>query len=213
MFKPPLRDAVFVDGPAGKLELLVAEAAEADAPVAVICHPHPVHGGAMTNKVTHTLARAYERCGYHAVRFNFRGVGHSDGAFDDGVGELADLLAVMDWARAQFATEHVALGGFSFGAAMALHASAQRAVTRLILVAPPVGRILAPEARVPAGFPVLVVQGGADDVVDPEAVVTWVNDQAAGIELAWMEEAGHFFHGLLPDLRTLLIDHITADAE
>ncbi|MEM9172188.1 MAG: CocE/NonD family hydrolase [Pseudomonadota bacterium] len=213
MASPAQRETLTIEGPAGDLEALI-ERPNTDRsalPVAVVCHPHPAHGGAMTNKVTHTLARAFVLTGHIAVRFNFRGVGKSQGAYDEGIGELQDTLAVIDWARAEFGVASLSLGGFSFGAAMAVQASNARTLAQLVLVAPPVGRILSPAARVPDGLPALVVQGEQDDIVDPDAVVDWVNAQASGIRLVWMQPAGHFFHGHLPDLRQHLVGELSAD--
>ncbi|MEO0575212.1 MAG: alpha/beta fold hydrolase [Pseudomonadota bacterium] len=213
MSKPARRESVFIDGPAGRIEALIDAADQSDAPVAVVCHPHPAHGGAMTNKVAYTLARAFQLSGYHAVRFNFRGVGDSEGSYDEGIGERSDALAVIDWARSHFGVETLAVGGFSFGSAIALAAAQQRSVSQLVLVAPPVGRILDPQIRLPDGIPTMVVQGGQDAVVDPAAVRAWLDGQNVTAEVAWMEEAGHFFHGALPDLRSLLVDRITAVRE
>lgn len=207
MPKQVLREATRVEGPAGVLETLVEFPAETGAatPVVVIAHPHPAHGGAMTNKVVHTLSRAFNQCGHIAVRFNFRGVGASDGSYDEGRGELDDLLAVMAWAGARWPGASLSLAGFSFGAGMAVQATQRVAVTRLVLVAPPVGRLLDADARLPEGVPVFVVQGGLDDLVDTDAVVAWVDAQPPGIELSVMPAADHFFHGQLVALRELLV--------
>lgn len=213
MSKPARRESVFIDGPAGRIEALVDAADDLVAPAAVVCHPHPAHGGAMTNKVAYTLARAFQLSGFHAIRFNFRGVGDSEGHYDEGIGERADALAVIDWVQARFGVTRIALGGFSFGSAIALAAAGERDVSQLVLVAPPVGRILDAAERLPDGLPALIVQGGQDEVVDPSAVREWVDGQAARPALEWMDSAGHFFHGVLPDLRSILVDRISAVAE
>ena len=213
MPKQVLREAARVAGPAGVLETLVEFPAETDAttPVAVIAHPHPAHGGAMTNKVVHTLSRAFNQAGHVAVRFNFRGVGASDGSYDEGRGELEDLLAVIDWARARWPGAALSLAGFSFGAGMAVQASPRRELAMLVLVAPPVGRLLDVDARLPEGLPAYVVQGGLDELVDTDAVVAWVDAQPPGIALSVMPEADHFFHGQLVALRELLVARIGGD--
>lgn len=210
MPKQVLREALTVDGEAGAIETLVELPADAapDTPAAVIAHPHPAHGGAMTNKVVHTLARAFNLSGHVAVRFNFRGVGDSDGAWDEGRGELQDLLSVVDWARARWPGAAPALAGFSFGAAMAVRASRAVNAGRLVLVAPPVGRILDADERVPAGLPLLVVQGARDELVDTDRVVTWADAQPPGVTLAVLPDADHFFHGQLVALRELLVEHL-----
>lgn len=204
------REAIHVEGPAGVLETLVESPAEtsADTPVAVIAHPHPAHGGAMTNKVVHTLARAFNQCGHIAVRFNFRGVGASDGSYDEGRGELEDLLAVIDWARARWPGAALSLAGFSFGAGKVVQASERVDAAMIVLVAPPVGRLLGAEARLPEGVPTYVVQGGLDELVDTDAVVAWIDSQHPGIALSVMPEADHFFHGQLVALRALLVAQI-----
>lgn len=206
MPKQVLREAARVDGPAGVLETLVefpANVAE-DTPVAVIAHPHPAHGGAMTNKVVATLARAFNLCGHIAVRFNFRGVGASDGSYDEGRGELEDLKAVMHWAREHWPAARMSLAGFSFGAGMSVQAVQSLEVSQLVLVAPPVGRIMDAELRVPESLPVFVVQGGQDELVDTEQVIAWVDAQPPGIEMSVLPEADHFFHGQLVVLRETL---------
>ena len=210
MPKQVLREAIRVDGEAGTIEALVEfpSDAAADTPVAVIAHPHPAHGGAMTNKVVHTLARAFNLTGHVAVRFNFRGVGASEGEYDEGRGELRDLLAVTNWARARWPGAALALAGFSFGAAMAVRASHEVDASQLVLVAPPVGRILDAGERVADGLPLLVVQGARDELVDTDCVVDWADRQPPGVVLAVMPDADHFFHGQLVALRELLVEHL-----
>lgn len=211
MPKQVLREDLVLAGPAGELQALVEtpEQVADDAPFAVICHPHPAHGGAMTNKVAHTLARAFNLSGCIAVRFNFRGVGASEGTYDEGRGELDDALAVMDWAMRRWPGRPMMLAGFSFGAAIALRASHKRSARYLVLVAPPVGRIMDAAVRIPAGLATLVVQGGRDELVDAALVLGWVNDQPPGVRMIMLEDADHFFHGQLPTLR----GHIVADLE
>ena len=211
MPKQVLREDHMLAGPAGRLQTLVElpEQAADDAPLAVICHPHPAHGGAMTNKVAHTLARAFNLSGCIAVRFNFRGVGDSEGAYDEGRGELDDALAVIDWATHRWPDRPLMLAGFSFGAAIALRASRERSASRLVLVAPPVGRIMDAAIRIPDGLATLVVQGGRDELVDPELVLGWVNEQSPGVRMIMLDDADHFFHGQLPTLR----EHVVADLE
>ncbi len=210
MVKSVLRETLFVDGPAGRIETLVELSPEtiATGDVAVICHPHPAHGGALTNKVVHTLARAFNLAGIGAVRFNFRGVGGSEGEYDEGRGELDDAPAVFDWAHARWPSANISLAGFSFGADIALRVSLQRSAERLILIAPPIGRIRDASTRLPDSLPCLVVQGEQDELVDAEQVLDWVNDQPAGVRMSLMPIADHFFHGLLPQLREVLVTEI-----
>ena len=141
----PAAEALTISGPAGALETLL-EVPAAGAPVggfAVVCHPHPLHGGTMQNKVVHTLARALQEAGIATLRFNFRGVGASAGSYDEGRGEIEDALAVIAYGRARWPGAALTLAGFSFGAQVALLAAPSSAPARLITVAPPVepGRI------------------------------------------------------------------------
>jgi hypothetical protein len=170
--------------------------------VAVVCHPHPLHGGTLQNKVVHTLARAMQEAGAATVRFNFRGVGRSAGAYADGIGEADDALAVAAWARARWNCDALWLGGFSFGAAVALRAAATARPVRLVTVAPPVGRLITQQIERPA-CPWLIVQGDADELVDCASVQRWARDYAPDApELLVLEGAEHFFHGRLVELRS-----------
>ncbi|MEL7310868.1 MAG: alpha/beta fold hydrolase [Pseudomonadota bacterium] len=210
MSNPARRETPQVAGPAGLIETLVERPADGkDDRVILVCHPHPAHGGALTNKVAYTLARAGVLGGMTAVRFNFRGVGKSEGAYDEGRGELADTLAMIDWIRETMAPQHCVFAGFSFGSAMVVAASLERQCDQLILVAPPVGRILDPATRIPDGLAASIVQGGHDELVDAESVVAWCNEQPVGVRIALMETADHFFHGHLPALREILLAEMT----
>jgi alpha/beta superfamily hydrolase len=178
----------------------------------VACHPHPLFGGTMDNKVTHVLARAMMECGAPALRFNFRGVGASGGTFDNGRGETDDLAAVVAEGRRRFPGAALWLGGFSFGAFVALRAAQQLSPTKLVAVAPPVARfelgtVVHPECEW------MLVQGDADDVVPPEAVLAWAAEQppplqGKGPRVHVIAGAGHFFHGKLHELKPLVIDFL-----
>lgn len=192
-----------IPGPTGVLEAMLdvpKTPRPADAPIAVVCHPHPLHGGTLTNKVAHTVAKAFAELGVVTLRFNFRGVGESPGVFDHGVGEVEDLQAAVEWLRARYPDAPLWLAGFSFGAFVALSGQARVAAERLLLVAPPVAMFdFPPDGDVE--IPWMVIQGSADDVVDPLRVSAWVGQQARAPEYVWLEDAGHFFHGRLIDLR------------
>lgn len=191
-----------IPGPVGDLQAVVAcPASRRDGiPVAVICHPHPLYGGSMANKVVHILSETFLEMGLITVRFNFRGVEESDGRFDHGSGETHDLLAVLDWVRAVYPGSPVWLAGFSFGAYVALRAHADAGVQRLLLVAPPVTMFDFKDLP-PVKVPWLVVQGGRDEVIAPYAVSEWVYRQAKRPQYLWMADADHFFHGRLGRLR------------
>jgi alpha/beta superfamily hydrolase len=186
-----------VAGPAGPLECAIDRPAGPPVGTALLCHPHPLHGGTMDNKVVQTLARAFVALGFEAQRFNFRGVGGSAGAWDEGRGEVDDVIAV---ARALHdPARPLVLGGFSFGAAMAAQAAATLAPQRLVLVGPAVVNFAPP----PVSIPTLVIHGEADEVVPLAAVLDWARPQ--GLPVTVVPGVGHFFHGQLGLLKQLIL--------
>ncbi len=193
-----------LDGPAGKLEgLLEAEDESGIVACAVVCHPHPLHGGTMHNKVVHMLARSFVGQGFVTLRFNFRGVNESAGRFDDGKGEIEDVLAAMNYLEAKYPDLPVWLAGFSFGAAISLLAALEREPAGLISIAPAVSRLpqrLSAQPRCPW----LILQGDQDELVDVDETIAWVNELEPGPELQILEGAEHFFHGKLVLLRKAL---------
>ncbi len=204
--RPSYRDALSLRGPAGRIEALLDMPAGAAVPaVAVICHPHPQHQGTQLNKVVHTISRSMNELAVPAIRFNFRGVGASEGAYADGLGEAEDLLAVAGWARNRFPQADLWLAGFSFGAAVAIRATGQLKPARLISVAPPVVRMAGLLADVQVKCPWLIVQGTADEVVSAEDVQNWAKTRHPEAMLVPLPEVGHFFHGRLTLLRETLI--------
>jgi uncharacterized protein len=189
-----------VAGPAGPLECaLDAPAQGAPRGLAVICHPHPLFGGTMDNKVVQTLARAFVQLGYRSLRFNFRGIGQSGGAWDEGRGEVDDAVAAIGAQRA--AGEALVVAGFSFGGYVATQAAARLAdkAERLVLVAPAVVNFTA--APVPADT--LLIHGEQDDVVPLSASFDWARPQALPVTV--LPGAGHFFHGQLPVLKQIVL--------
>lgn len=204
-------------GPAGAIETRLETPVEDGAQprvFGVACHPHSLHGGTMDNKVTHVLARAMMECGAPAFRFNFRGVGTSTGAFDNGRGEVDDLAAVVAEGRRRWPGAGLWLGGFSFGAFVALRAAASLAPDKLIAIAPPVARFELGTAVHPE-CEWMLVQGDADDVVPCEAVLAWAKEQSPTAQgkrprLHVLPGAGHFFHGRLHEIKPLLIDFLRA---
>lgn len=187
-------------GPAGLIEGLLDDPDTAPGAVAVVCHPHPQQGGAMQNKVAYMLARAFNDMGAVTLRFNFRGVGRSQGAFDKGIGETEDALAAIDWLMRQYPGLPLWLGGFSFGSFVALRAQSRREVMRLVTVAPAVERFASDDIVLP-GYPWLLIQGTADEVVSPQAVLGWARALPKPPRIVEMAGAGHFFHGRLNELR------------
>ena len=199
-------EAFLLPGPVGVLEaLLEGNAGNLEkGPIGIVCHPNPLFGGNMTNKVVHMVAKAFNELGVPALRFNFRGVGESQGVHDHGQGEVEDLLAVVDWLRQRHPKASFWLAGFSFGAYVAFQAQARAKFDRLLLVAPPVSMYHFPEIEV--DIPWLVIQGSADEVIDPKAVSAWASQQLKTPEYCWMEGVSHFFHGKLVELRALIRD-------
>jgi len=204
-FRPPRAEPLLIDGPAGVLEALL-EDPQASSPLspaagfAVVCHPHPLHGGSMHNKVVHTVARACQERGMPTLRFNYRGVGASAGTYDEGRGEIQDALAVVAAGRARWPDAALTLAGFSFGAAVSLCAAAAAAPARLISVAPAVMRAeLASIAR-PA-CPWLIIQGEADEIVPSREVQAFAARFEPPPQLVILPGAGHFFHRRLDELR------------
>lgn len=191
-----------LDGPTGKLETLsdIADPEGARRGVAVICHPNPVQGGTMHNKVVTMTERALRESGLDTVRFNFRGTGNSPGAYDEGNGEGDDLAAVVAWVRSVRPDDVLWLAGFSFGSYVTIARAVELKAEALISIAPPVGRWAFKELAVPA-CPWLIVQGEADEVVDPDTVFDWVDSLDVNPELVRMPDTSHFFHRRLMDLR------------
>jgi alpha/beta superfamily hydrolase len=200
-------ERLFIDGPAGPLEAVVEDTAPAGTSYAVVCHPHPLFGGTMDNKVVTTLARALHETGIPTLRFNFRGVGASAGAFDQGVGETADADAVAAWGALRWPGRTLVIAGFSFGGYVGLRLAQQRVPRHLITVAPAIQRFDASDMTVPR-CPWLVVQGDADDMVDPAAVINWVNGLEPKPRLVVLKGVGHFFHGRLRELQDAVVDAI-----
>lgn len=209
--RPSLRDAITISGPAGQLEALLEEPKElSQAKVAVLCHPHPQYQGTMLNKVVHTLARSMNELGLPAVRFNFRGVGASEGAYAKGVGETEDTLRVIEWALDRYPGTELCLVGFSFGAMVACRAALSANPCQLVTVAPAVSRMQGLLGGSQPECPWLVVQGEADEVAVCSEVVEWLNGLAPGPELVVLPEVGHFFHGCLTVLRQTVVSHLHA---
>ena len=196
---------------AGAVEAIVTEV-EGGAPagIAVVCHPNPLQDGTMHNKVVTMVARAFARRDIPALRFNYRGVGKSEGVHDDGIGETDDCVAMVQAMRERHGELPVWLAGFSFGAFVALRASRRVDCAGLVLIAPAVNLRFDFDAPMP-DCPVLVIQGDADRVVDPDAVKGWVASREPQPRLEVMPGVGHFFHGKLTKL-SALVDGFVADA-
>jgi len=161
----------------------------------------------MLNKVAHTLSRSFVSAGYVALRFNFRGVAESGGSFDDGQGEVEDVLAAAAWMRAEYPKQPLWLAGFSFGAAMAFIAALRDKPDGLITVAPAISRFVDEPDRQP-DCPWLIVQGDQDELVDINETIAWVNALQPGPRLQVFPDTEHFFHGKLVLLRKAVEEFI-----
>lgn len=200
-----------LQGPGGAIEAQldspVLAAHQASQGVAIVAHPHPLYGGTMHNKVVQTIARACVLCGWQALRFNFRGVGASEGAHDGGQGEAQDLLALVEQVAP---TGALVLAGFSFGAFVTSHAvqalAAQREIARIVLVGTAASRFqvapIAPELHERT----LVLHGEQDETVPLTSVLDWARPQSLPVTV--LPGVEHFFHGQLPVLRALVQRHL-----
>jgi alpha/beta superfamily hydrolase len=189
-------------GGAGTIEAVVSvpDTKSARQGTVIVCHPNPVQGGTMHNKVVTMVERSVRELGLATIIFNFRGVGASEGEHDQGIGESEDVIAIAEWIQRVRPNDALWLAGFSFGAYVTARAAPQLPVRQMISVAPPIGRwdfnVLASPL-----CPWLVIQGEADEIVDPEAVYAWVAAQPEPPTLVRMPDTGHFFHRRLMDLR------------
>lgn len=197
-----------IAGPAGAIECAIDEPADMPRGLAVICHPHPQAGGTLDNKVVQTLARAFAQLGLRSVRFNFRGIGASEGAWDGGRGEVDDALAVISAYRHGAEAEAaralpLVLAGFSFGGYVAAEAARRlpegAKAARLVLVAPSTQKEQVP----PVPSDTLVIHGDADDVVPLAATLDWARPQSLPVTV--VPGAGHFFHGRLTLLKDIVL--------
>jgi len=184
-----------IAGPAGALEVVLNIPETPPRGLALVAHPHPLQGGTLDNKVAQTLAKTFFAMDYVAARFNFRGVGKSEGAFDEGVGETADALAALAHARSRFGELPVALAGFSFGSFVQTRVAASVKAERLVMIGPAVTRLAG--TTVPPDT--IVVHGEEDEVVPLAAVLEWARPQQ--LPLVIFPGCGHFFHGRLPQLQ------------
>jgi alpha/beta superfamily hydrolase len=203
---------VLIQGAAGHIEALIA-APRADvknAGFAVICHPHPLFGGALSNKVTYTLAATALKAGFFAARFNFRGVGKSQGLHDDGRGETDDTVTVVEWMRERQPDAPLLLMGFSFGAFVSIQAAARARPSLQVSIAPPFSKYF-DKAPLPPRPPCpwLVVQGRDDDVVDFSDTQARLAHYQPPPEVVSFDGVGHFFHGRLGDLQNAVTEFIT----
>ena len=203
---------VFIEGPCGPLQALSLDVPEARG-IALICHPNPVQGGTMLNKVVSTLQRTARDAGLATLRFNYRGVGNSAGSHDMTNGEVDDAEAVAHWLRARYPQLPLTLLGFSFGGFVAASLGGRLEsqgieLAQLIMVAPAVGR-LSEENQPAQHCPLVVIQPQDDEVIEPQTVYAWSAGLGRAHELLKVAECGHFFHGKLTDLKDLLLPRLS----
>ena len=194
----PRIEMVSISGPAGKLEVVVHMPDVAPRAIAVIAHPLPTMGGTMESKIVTTLAKTFAELGFTALRFNFRGVGASNGEFDNGNGEVDDALTVTRYALSKYGDLPLILSGFSFGGYVQARAAQQLPPRQLVLIAPAVMRYAMP----PVPHNTLVVHGELDEVVSLTDVMQWARPQLLPIVV--LPGAVHFFHGRLDQLKEIM---------
>lgn len=201
MLQTPNEKEWLISGPQGQLQLAVSDASASR--VAIMCHPHPLYGGTMNNKVVTTATRAWQNLGLTTVRFNFRGIDKSAGEYAHGMGESEDLKAVLQWVREQYYPEQIWLGGFSFGSYVALRVAAEEKFAYLLTIAPPVNHFRFTDLG-NITYPWLLVQGDEDEVVSAEQVLQWAKQLAHPPHIVEVAKASHFFHGRLIELRQII---------
>lgn len=209
----PKQDSyIFLAGQQGKLELLVSpnnnqNQLYSDNPIAIICHPHPLYDGTMNNKVVHTIHKALHTVGCETIRFNYSGVGRSEGSYGDSIGESNDLRTIITWLKQIFPDKKIILAGFSFGAFIALNVSKEIDCLQLISVAPAIPN-QDYASYMPIDCPWLVIQGEQDEVIPPAKVFDFINQLDKKPDLIKFPTASHFFHGKLIDLREAIISYL-----
>lgn len=202
---------LLIKGPCGQLEIVTTRPTTLRTPpaIAIICHPHPLFGGSLNNKVVTTLTRSFSNLGLSTVRFNFRGVGKSEGHYAQGIGETEDLLALLQWLKIVCPKYEIWLAGFSFGAYVAACAAKKWPIKQLICVAPPLENFPF-KTLPPFPCPWILIQGDKDEIISAKLVFDWLKSLAHPPTLIRIKGASHFFHGHLLELRDRLISCLTS---
>lgn len=207
---------ILLPGPAGNIETRFQEPLDNAADhIGIICHPHPLHGGTMNNKVVTTLARTFKELNMINIRFNYRGVGQSEGSYDHGIGETQDALSIIEWAHHQWPDKKIWLAGFSFGSYITLRAAAeisdslqkQKIITQLITIAPAVNH--ADFSGLASNIPWIVVIAEQDTVVAANEIRDWLKTVKPSPDILTFPDATHFFDGQLVSLRERLIKKLS----
>ena len=206
---PENTETFFIEGPAGKLEMLSVKPENfTSKKIAIICHPNPEQSGTMQNKVVTTLAKVFEQLGMASLRFNFRGVGQSEGSHGQTIGEADDLRAVVAWVKKVQPEWEIVLAGFSFGSYIAAVVANEINPAYLISIAPPADRYDFNQLT-NIRCPWWVVMGDADEIVSPAIVIEWAKHPPAPIHFLLLPVVSHFFHGHLIELRELLVARLS----
>jgi alpha/beta superfamily hydrolase len=205
---------VIIPGPAGRLEGRYQESPILEAPVALVLHPHPMQGGTMNSKVTYVMYQTFVKLGFNVMRFNFRGVGKSEGTFDDGNGELSDAAAILDWLQTENPNaRNYWIAGFSFGAWVAMQLLMRRPEIDGFIVASPPANMYDFNFLAPCPVSGLLIQGDIDEVVPLTAVEGLAKklrqQKGIKIDLSVIKGADHFFAGKLPILAQKIEDYLT----
>jgi len=195
---------LFIDGTVGHLEARYSEAASATGVTAVLCHPHPQFGGTMNDLVLGALESALLASGISSLRFNFRGVGGSEGKYSDGVGEIDDVVAATTWVRERSVGERIILVGYSFGGAVALSAQELLVPECMILVAPAVGMF---GQQHPPTAPALVILAENDQFVSADSTKSWFGDLNTRVEQ--ISDTDHFFFGHHEQITKIVREFLT----
>ncbi len=194
---------IAITGLAGQLEAVLTTPTTTPIKyIGIVCHPHPLHGGTMNNKVVHTVVKTFRDLGMNTIRFNYRGVGNSTGTYDNGIGEMEDVITVIEYAKQNFPDHKICLAGFSFGAYVSLHAATLKPIHLLISIAPPVTNYEM-NGVIPM-CPWIIVHGNKDELFNINAVIDWVAALTPKPEFIQIADASHFFHGKLIELRSEL---------
>lgn len=196
----------FIAGPAGKLEISLQEPENPKKIIGIICHPNPLHGGTMDNKVVTTIANVFRDLNIINIRFNYRGVGQSEGNYGETIGEIADTLAVIQWAKQQWPDYEIFLAGFSFGAYISLCVANQTPIKQLITIAPTVNWHDYTNLSFDGSWIVLVAE--KDEVVPANQIYAWIKTLKHKPVILSFPEAGHFFNGQLVNLREQLTEKL-----
>lgn len=208
----PGEHSLMLEGLVGQLEAVLTIPEQiASSCVAFLGHPHSLQGGTMNNKVVTTMARAFKDLGIPSLRFNFRGVGESEGVYDDGLGESDDMISLVRLWKKELPEAKLICAGFSFGSYVAYRTAAQCASAALITIAPPVHHYNYEEFT-PRPSPWLIIQGDADEVVPSSLVIDFAQRFTPPLPIIEFAETGHFFHGKLLDLKEKLLVYIQHQA-